>query len=150
MDLSNIHISTSRNYLIGIFLCLDLSTLKMVHESAGTTLDCANTIHCADLCDIFMDQSIIFQFGKCIHLLFHCSWLLWRLVIVCHALGIPLYFSLNERERFSFFGNTFDTLPINLHCCLFFQLSWYITFYLSVMSIWAVKGTLCRKFVESQ
>lgn len=67
-------------FFVRFFSLVDLSTLEMVHKSTRTTLDRTDIVYCADLCDIFMDQSIIFQFGKCIHLLFHSSWLLWRLV----------------------------------------------------------------------
>lgn len=41
----------------------DLSTFTLVYKSSRTTLDCAHLIHCPHICDIFLDQSIVFQFG---------------------------------------------------------------------------------------
>lgn len=63
----------TKNTARHVLALTDLSTLAMVYESAGATLDCSDTVHCTDLCNIFVDQLIVFQFRKCLHILFHSS-----------------------------------------------------------------------------
>lgn len=59
-----------------ISLEIDLPTPTMVHQSTRATLDRTNTVYRTYLRDILMDQFVVFQFGKRLHLLFHHSWLL--------------------------------------------------------------------------
>lgn len=56
----------------------DLPTPAMVYKSAGTTLDCEDSLYCSDLCNILLDKFTVLQFGECLCLLLHSPRLLWR------------------------------------------------------------------------
>lgn len=53
----------------------------MVHKSTRTKMDCANIVHCSNICDIFVDKFTVFQFRKCVCVFFHRQRLLRRFVI---------------------------------------------------------------------
>lgn len=125
------------------FVLADLSTSKMVHKSTRATLDRSDIVYCTNLCDIFMDQSAIFQFRKCLHILFHCSWLLWRFVSD-GLFSIGKQFEIVSNQKYS------TTKKKKIFYNFLFQLSWFITFYPCVMNIWVAKEISCRKYVENR